>query len=130
MLKKTLAVVGICVSLVLLVWPLMMVAGGALLDPMGALAALSMLAVFASIGVGCVLALLDRHRTTRVRLLAAGTVVGCLMAVYAFWRFATYEDSGGLDLGDVGWFMAAIAYSIGTVVGGLAWLSFRRGSGS
>lgn len=128
MLKKILAIAGVCVNLFLCVWPLMMIADGALGNPIGALIALSMLAVVSCIGVGCVLALSNSHHTTRVRLLAAGTVTGCLMAAFSFWRCATYESSGWLDLGASLWLLVAIAYSIGTVVGGLAWLSFRRGS--
>ena len=128
-LRNSLAILGICVSVALLYFPVDFIITAVTLDDsdsevdtqyLGSLLAMTIIAL--CIGVGCVLALTNSRRNTGVGLLAVGSAISCPLMIYAFWR--AFTDTG---FDSIGWFFFAVTFSISTIVGGLAWLSFRKG---
>ena len=128
-LRNSLAILGICVSVPLLFLSLVVIIVGANseLDSGDLLLLLAMIIIALCIGVGCILTLTNSRCNNGGRLLAVGSAISCTMMIYAFWRAFTVT---GFD-SSIGWFLFAYAYSISTIVGGLAcglaWLSFRKG---
>ena len=129
LLRNSLAILGICVSVALLYLPVGFIITAVTLDDsdsevdtqsLGLLLAMTIIAL--CIGVGCVLALTNSRRNTGVGLLAVGSAISCPLMIYAFWR--AFTDTG---FDSIGWFFFAVTFSISTIVGGLAWLSFRKG---